>query len=79
MFSYRGHFLTGSSQVQNIMVEVQSQGEDALPHQDDGVPHHGEDGVPHYILYVDTEYSDVCVVCGDKASGEQYERLVSYI
>ena len=83
MFSYRGHFLTGSSKVQNIMVEVQSHGEDDVPdgvphHGDDGVyyqgeevvPHQGEDVVPHHILYVDTEYSEVCVVCGDKASGE---------
>ena len=72
MFSYRGHFLTGSSQVQNIMVEVKSQGEDGIPHKDDaaGASHHVEDVVPHHILYVDTECSDVCVVCGDKASGE---------
>ena len=56
--------------MQNIMVEAQSQGEDGVLHRDDGIPHHGEDGVPHHILYVDTEYSDVCVVCGDKASGE---------
>jgi len=69
MFSYRGHFLTGSSQVQ---VEAQSQGEDGVLYHDDGVPHHGENGVPHHILYVDTEYSDVCVVCGDKASGRHY-------
>jgi len=54
------------------MVEAQSQGEDGVLHHDDGVPHHGEDGVPHHILYVDTEYSDVCVVCGDKASGRHY-------
>ena len=68
------------------MVEVQSHGKDDMPRHDDGVshhgddgvyhhgekvvPHHGEDVVPHHILYVDTEYSDVCVVCGDKASGE---------
>jgi len=54
------------------MVEAQSQGEDGVLHQDDGEPHYGEDGVPHHILYVDTEYSDVCVVCGDKASGRHY-------
>jgi len=70
------------------MVEVQSHGEDDVPPHDDGVYHHGDDGVyhhgeevvphqgedvvPHHILYVDTEYSDVCVVCGDKASGRHY-------
>ena len=84
MFSYRGHFLTGSSKVQNIMVEVHSHGEDVVPPHDDGAPHHGDDVVyhhgeeevphqgvvPQHILYVDTEYSEVCVVCGDKASGE---------
>ena len=54
------------------MVEVKSQGEDGIPHKDDaaGASHHVEDVVPHHILYVDTECSDVCVVCGDKASGE---------
>jgi len=60
--------------VQNIMVEVKSQGEDGIPHKDDaaGASHHVEDVVPHHILYVDTECSDVCVVCGDKASGRHY-------
>jgi len=56
------------------MVEVKSQGEDWAPHKDDaaGASHHAEDVVPHHILYVDTECGDVCVVCGDKASGRHY-------
>jgi len=56
------------------MVEVKSQGEDWAPHKDDaaGASHHVEDVVPHHMLYVDTECGDVCVVCGDKASGRHY-------
>ena len=53
MSSYRGHFLTGSAMVQNIRVELQSQ----------GVTQQGEE------VLVETEYCEVCVVCGDKASG----------
>jgi len=62
MSSYRGHFLTGSAMVQNIRVELQSQ----------GVTQQGEEGVAEHSVLVETEYCEVCVVCGDKASGRHY-------